>query len=345
MKKNTNSKVLSLIMVILLIASLVGCGASSKDSEWVSDFDYSQDYGSGGNEGFVVNGSSSVGAYESSKEEVEYSAADEASKDAKGDTESVSAGRKIIETIYYSVQTKNFDKLTGSLEQQAVSLGGYIESSDVYGNTYGSVDYRNASYVFRIPSDKVDEFMNYIGENSTVTNKTINTEDVTLNYVDTESRIKALEIERESLEELLKNAKTTLDIIKIRDMLTDVIYEIERNKTQLRTYDNLIDFTTITVDVDEVEQTDIVHKQTTFERIGTDFVDSCLAVWDFLVEIFVFIVGSLPVILFVGLILFVIFIVVRKIVKKAQKKQRKPFESPVVKKPESLTKDNNKLDE
>ena len=337
MKKNMFAKVLCLVMVILLVVSLVGCGSKSEEIDWKSDFDCSGTYDSYADDGVTNSGSSSFG----SKEELGYST-DESSQNNK---KSVSEGRKIIETIYYSVQTKEFESLTNSLEERALSLGGYIESSDVYGNTYESVSYRNASYVFRIPSDKVDEFMTFIGENSTVTNKSVNTEDVTIKYVDTESRVKALELERDSLEELLENAKTTADIIKIRDMLTEVIYEIETNKTQLKTYDNLVDYTTVTVDVDEVEQTDIVHKQTTFERIGTDFIDSCLSVWNFLVEIFVFIVGSLPVILFIALIALVIFFVVRKLVKKAKKKQRKPFETPVVKKPETALNDENKTEE
>ena len=111
--------------------------------------------------------------------------------------------RKIIETIYYSVQTKSFDEFVTSLESKAVSVGGYIEQSDVRGNSYDDISSRYATYTFRIPSEKVDEFTKTVSNNATITNRTVNTEDVTLQYVDIESRIKALKTEKASLEELL----------------------------------------------------------------------------------------------------------------------------------------------
>ncbi|MBE6824060.1 MAG: DUF4349 domain-containing protein [Ruminococcaceae bacterium] len=243
-----------------------------------------------------------------------------ASGNVEENADLVKDSRKIIEKIYYQIQTKTFDELISDLEEQVDAVGGYIESSDVYGNQYESNNTRGATYVFRIPSEKVDEFTTFVNDNSTVTNRTVNTEDVTLQYVDTESRIKALKTEKDSLEDLLENAKSTSEIIEIRDMLTDVIYEIETYEAQLRTYDNLIDYTTITMEVDEVEHTKVVHKQTAFERIVTNFTDSCMGVWNILVEFFVFIVGSLPVLLFIALIIFILVIIIRAVLRKKKKK-------------------------
>ena len=207
------------------------------------------------------------------------------------------------------------------LEDNAIELGGYIESSDVSGNTYDDDSPRYASYVFRIPSDKVDEFTTTVSDNSTVTNKTVNTEDVTLQYVDIESRVNALESEKKALEDLLKNAQSTADIIEIRDMLTDVIYEIESNKSQLRTFDSLIDFTSITVDIHETEHPQVVEKQTVWQEISTNLSDNFRGVWEFVVDSFVFIVSSIPFLLLFGVYLAVIFIIV-KIVKRKSKKAK-----------------------
>lgn len=302
MKRSTMfSKVVAILMVLLLSLSVTACSSSEKLSEDV--------YTGGDNYGAVADEYLESG-------DVENSSGSSLTKE-----ESVKNNRKIIETITYSVQTKTFDDFVKKLEDNAAELGGYIESSDISGNTYEDNSPRYASYVFRVPSDKVDAFTITVSENSTVTNKSVNTEDVTLQYVDIESRLTALENEKAALEELLKDAKSTSDIIEIRDMLTEVIYEIESNKSQLRTYDSLIDFTSITVDIHETEHPQVVEKQTVWQEIASNLSENFRGVWNFIVDSFVFIVSSIPFLLLFGAYLVVIFVVV-KIVKSKSKKAK-----------------------
>ena len=103
-----------------------------------------------------------------------------------------------------------------------------------------------------------------------VTHREIRTEDVTLNYVDMESRIEALKIEKKSLEKLLGEAKNLTDLFSIQERLTEVIYEIESYESQLRTYDNLIDYTTVTIYISEVERTIAAENQSIWQEIGTN---------------------------------------------------------------------------
>ena len=303
MNKKRFLKLLCALMVTLFVLfSLTACGAANGADKGGAVYDE-----------YVDNG---YGGYE------EDFTADEA---FGGTSDSSSASqlretRKIIETIDYSVETKAFDELVSTLENKALSCGGYVESSDVSGNSYDDKGTRYATYVFRIPSDKVTEFTTYLSENSTITNKSVNTEDVTLEYVDTESRIKALKAEKESLEALLKDASTTSEIIEIRDMLTEVIYEIESYESRLRTLDNLVDFTTVTINVDEVEHTTVVKKQNFIQRIGSNLAENFRDVWNFIVEFIVFIISALPYILLVGVNVVVIFLIIKLSIKKRRKK-------------------------
>lgn len=311
MSNKRTLRILAFVLLTLIVSSvLCACGSSDYNK---GDFAISEDAGGYYTEDSLSSNGSS----------------------ANGDSQSTSVKdtRKIIETIYYSVQTKNFDEFVTSLETKALSVGGYIEQSDVSGNAYEDVTSRYATFTFRIPSDKVDEFTNTVSENSTITNRTVNTEDVTLEYVDVESRIKALKVEKESLEELLGTATSTKEIIEIRDMLTDVIYEIETYESQLRTFDNLVDYTTITVDVDEVEHPVVVHKQTTWERIGTNLSDNFRSLWNFLVELFVFIVSALPFILFIGVIIVIIVLIIKFATRKSRKKKKTNPHKPNVQMP------------
>ena len=293
------SKIAAILMVLILALSVTACGADEKGSfEMIESEDNYSSY---------------------SDEYLETS--DSASGSTTNGEKAITNNRKIIETITYSVQTKTFDDFVKKLEDNALELGGYIESSDISGNTYDDDLPRYASYVFRIPSDKVDAFTTTVSDNSTVTNKSVNTEDVTLQYVDIESRVNALTSEKEALEELLKDAQSTADIIEIRDMLTEVIYEIESNKSQLRTYDSLIDYTSITVDIKETEHPQVVQKQTVWQEIATNLSENFRGVWEFLVDTFVFIVSAIPFLLLFAFYLVIVFVVV-KIVKSKSKKNK-----------------------
>ncbi|MBQ2971379.1 MAG: DUF4349 domain-containing protein [Ruminococcus sp.] len=310
MKNKCTQKILVFVLLTLILSSLLcACGS---DIDSVVDNGYT---------------SAEKGSGYLTEDYISDSASD--SSGSSSESTSIKDTRKIIETIYYRVQTKNFDEFVSTLETQALSVGGYIEQSDVSGNAYDDISSRYATYTFRIPSDKVDDFTNTVSEKSTVTSKTINTEDVTLEYVDVQSRIKALKVEKESLEELLSSATSTTEIIEIRDMLTDVIYEIERYESQLRTFDNLVDYTSITVEIDEVEHPVVVHEQTTWQRIGTNLADNFRSLWDFLVELFVIIVSSLPYLLFIAIIVVAIIVIIKRLARKSKNKKKNNTSLPV----------------
>jgi len=235
-------------------------------------------------------------------------------------------GRKIIETISLSVQTKEFDRLLDSINAQISTLGGYIENSNISGREIESTKNRSATFIIRIPCEKTSEFSEFVSDNSVVINESIATKDVTLSYVDMESRVSALESEKATLEKLLDSASTMSDIVDIRDKLTDVIYEIESYKSQLRTYDNLVDYSTVNIHIYEVERTIIVEEQTVFEKIGSNLKNNFENVWNGAVNMFIFIVSAIPYLIPVGIIAVIVIISVRAKIKK-KKKVTKPTDN------------------
>ncbi len=281
MKRKFFSLFTPLALCLLIILSFAGCGKSSIYDN-TADM-YTEEY--------VVEEKESV--------------------DITGKESIVEDNRKIIENIDMSVQTKEFDKLIDNLNSQIKKLGGYIESSDVYGREYNSDDTRRAEYKIRIPSDKSGKFTDFISTNSVVVNKSISTEDVTLQYVDMESRVGVLEAEKTALEKLLKNASSTSDIIQIREKLTDVISSIESYKSQLRTYDNLVSYSTVIINISEVERTVIVEKQNTWQKIGTNLKNNFIKVWNIIVSIFIFVISAIPYLIPLALIGAIIFIIAK----------------------------------
>lgn len=288
------------MVVVVMAAMLTGCGGSSS-----SDYSDSASNIAGSNSvGFGDYGYSDSYDAESSKSE----------SGSTGESESVDSSRKIIERYYISTYTKNFDKLLPEVEARVTSYGGYIESSNISSDMDGYN--RRADFVARIPTAKSNEFVNFVSENSIVTDKELSTEDVTLEYVDIESRLSALNIEKESLERLLAEAVSVDDIITIQRELTDVIYDIESAQSRLRTYDNLIDYTTISLYIYEAEETEVVEELSMWEEIATRFKGNLIKLGDEITDLIIFIISESPYIVIYCLVGFGIYVAVKKANKK-----------------------------
>lgn len=194
--------------------------------------------------------------------------------------------RKLIKTVNINAETENFDSLVPSLEEQVTALGGYIEQmSTNNGNSYYTDSYemkqlRYASMTIRIPKENLELFLSEVGEQSNIISRSESVSDVTLQYVDLESHKKALMTEQSRLLELMEQAETVEDIISIESRLSEVRYQIESMESQLRTYDNQIDYSTIYLYIDEVERYTPADDISTGERIRTGFMESLSSVGD-----------------------------------------------------------------
>ena len=129
--------------------------------------------------------------------------------------------KKLVKTVDITAETKTFDETLNWFESHVEKFDGTIESSSLDFGNMESEDYRkSAYYLVRVPADKLDSFMGFIGDKLNITYKYENIHDVTEEYDDTESRIATLKIEEEKLNDLMKKAKTVEDIIKVEDKLS-----------------------------------------------------------------------------------------------------------------------------
>ncbi|WP_461206370.1 DUF4349 domain-containing protein [Clostridium sp. DL1XJH146] len=167
-------------------------------------------------------------------------------------------GRKIIKTYYFDLETKEFEKTNTAINNKVQAVGGYIENSNISGNSiyqeYEHDSYRYASFTLRIPRDKVDEFIGQLGDVGNVRNSSNESQDKTYEYFDTEAHLKSLEIQEERLLTLLQKSGELSDIIEIERELADVRYQIESLTGTLRKWDDLVNYSTINIEVREVKE-------------------------------------------------------------------------------------------
>ena len=241
-----------------------------------------------------------------------------------GDTDStvLPEGRKWIITVNMSAETEDLDALMEALNGKISGLGGYVEDQDSYnGSMYSSRRYRSASLTVRIPAERVDEFTEEMSGIANVVSTNLSREDITLSYVATESRVKALQTEEARLLELMEQAETMADLLEIESRLTDVRYELENRASQLRLYDNQVDYATIYLSIDEVQEYTPVEEPTVWERISGGFVSSVKGVGNGLLDLLVWVLAKSPYLVILGGVTVGVVILIKK--RKARKAAKK----------------------
>lgn len=193
----------------------------------------------------------------STKEFLETDTAQTAAGEADPETaEQIDAlSRKLIYNADVSAETKEFDQAKASLDALIAELGGYVESSDISGRSYDdSRESRYLNYTVRVPAASLDEFLTRLEEIMYVTSSAKNMEDVTGSYIDTEAKLNALRQEEARLLELLDKAETLDEILQLEDRMSQVRYEIESLTAQINTYDNEIEYSTVSLYLRDVTE-------------------------------------------------------------------------------------------
>ncbi len=299
-----NRRLFAPLLAFLLIATLfAGCASKANDSayESVTNPGSAPDY--------------SYGDLVDVKEDASLSTT------TSGETSSY---QKKIRNLEMNVETEDMDTLLSNVENRVNELGGYVEQKEVYrGSAYAERVYRNAYLTLRIPAEQADFFVEKVGEVSNITSTTEDVDDVTLQYVATESRITALTTEETRLLELLAKAENMEDLLLIESRLTDVRTELEEYTSQLRLFDNLVNYATIRLRVSEVKEYTPTQEKTFWQRIGGGFMDNLKDLGTGLSNFVVFLITSLPYLVLIAVILLLILLAVKAGVKKRKKNKAK----------------------
>lgn len=233
---------------------------------------------------------------------------------------------KIVRTATLTAQTKEFDTAMGELEDAVVSLGGYLESTDIRGQSYASSQgsgNRTATLTIRIPAERLDEFLQTTGDRLNVIASSTTATDVSNEYYDIEARLGVLETERKVLEDMLAKSTNVSNMIQVESRLYDVIYEIESYKTRLKVYDSKVAYSTVTLTLSEVADLTVVPEGNGFgARFKKAVADSWQGFVTFCKDAVIWLVYALPALIVAGVCFVVIPLIVLLVVRKKIKKKK-----------------------
>lgn len=226
--------------------------------------------------------------------------------------------RKIIYNAHLRLESTEYDSARAELLAAAAAAGGYVESSSQYGNAEDGN--RWIDLTLRIPAKNYSSFLEAAENAASLLNKDESTQDITSQYVDVEARLNSLKNQEQRLQELAAQAESLEDLLAIEARLSDVQYQIESYTAQQRLFDDQVDYSTVTVELNEVRVYTPV-KRGFGSRIVNAFQSSWRDFGDSAQDLAVGLVYALPTLLVLALLAVAVIVIVRRVSKKAAERR------------------------
>lgn len=322
MRRRIKQSLMGLCTLALLLGMLSGCSAPDRQNSQSEP-----DMGSGQTNLASMMSSGNISDTNAMEEKSDYLSEEAGTpEDESLAEEAAQADRKLITTMNISAETKEFDAAMEAIETRVKELGGYIENMETYNGSqyYRTINTRYARMTIRIPKDALDGFLNTVYGITNVISKNKNVEDVTLTYVDLASHKESLETEQTRLLQLLEKAETIEDIITIEQRLSNVRYQIESMESRLRTYDNKVDYSTVYLNIDEVQELTPVVDETIWQQISGGFITSLKDIGNGCKEILIWLVVNSPYLILWAAAIVLIVLLTRRRMRKPQSKKQEP---------------------
>ena len=120
--------------------------------------------------------------------------------------------------------------------------------------TYLSTNYqglKSYSMTINVPSEEFENFLEDVEEVSKFKSININSNDVTTQVLDIDSRLKSLNEEKIALEKIKDEATSTSDKLQVQSQLRYINQDIEIYQNQKEYYENATSYSTLSLDIRE----------------------------------------------------------------------------------------------
>jgi len=216
--------------------------------------------------------------------------------------------RKIIKNAFLRVEVPSVEKAYDKITKQVEILGGFIESSGFNAEGASGVDKGQGItpqpqegpqgvLTIRIPVDKFPVLFGDLQGLGNVVYKNQSGQDVTVQYQDTQTRIRNLKRQEDRLLVILGKAETLDETLRVENELRRVREEVELQEGELKRLTDLTDLATVQVELLEVKsgaKIESPEAKTVFQQAVRSFIRSTNNLLDFLSATVVFLGGALP---------------------------------------------------
>jgi hypothetical protein len=167
--------------------------------------------------------------------------------------ENVETGERIvIMNARIEIVVNAPDQSLERISRMADQMGGFVVNANLYKTQLADgQEVPRASITIRVPAEKLEEAITIIESESDQLplNKSIQSQDVTSDYTDLQSRLKNLEAAEAQLIEIMDSANKTEDVLNVFDQLTRVREQIEVIKGQIQYFEESARLSAISVEL------------------------------------------------------------------------------------------------
>jgi hypothetical protein len=248
--------------------------------------------------------------------------------------EAAAIERLVIQNADVAIVVSDVTARMKDIQALAEKLGGFVVSSNLYQtqvytpNQY--VDVPQATVTIRVPSEKLDEALEAIKKDVVeVQTESRSGQDVTADYVDLQSRLKNLEATESALTNILENATKTEDVLTVFNQLTAIREQIELVKGQMKYYEESAALSAINITiVAEATIQPIEIGGWKPQGVARDAIqDLIYFLQNFVNWLIRFVLYTLPVLIAVGIPLYLVFLGVRALFRRFRKPKVKPVQT------------------
>ena len=227
---------------------------------------------------------------------------------------------KIIRTVSMTLATREYDLCNDAFRTSCTSLGGWIESANESTST-GNL--RTVDYVFRIPAEFMDNFLNSMpGDSYRVVRSSETSVDVSESYYDTKTRLESQKMLLERLQNMVTEAAELSDLLTLEREIADTQYRIDSYQGSLNSTDAKVNYATVRITLrEETEAAKVEYKELSFgERLSASLLNGFESFGDFLEDMALFLAEILPLILIIAVIVVAVILIRKSIKKKKEAK-------------------------
>jgi hypothetical protein len=157
---------------------------------------------------------------------------------------------KVIKTAFLTLEVNDVPGSVETLKNLAAQKGGYLSSTNIQKNYNNRL---SGSVVLRVPAAEFETALTGIKAIGTVKSVSTQGQDVTEEYVDLQAQKISYQNQLAQYNEIMKKAVKVDDVITVQQQIDRVQTELNRLEGRLKYLDSRIDFSTITVNLQEPE--------------------------------------------------------------------------------------------
>ncbi len=188
------------------------------------------------------SGSRTGGIMQSEKTAAVTTALEESEQDKINDSKEIAIEKKVIKTGNIQMEVNNYNETREKMLQIIKKHDAYISNENESKNSYRL----NNQLTIRVPKENFDTLVVQITALADqLDTKSINLKDVTEEYIDITTRLKNKREVEKRYREILQEAKTITDILKVEEHLRVVREEIEAKEGRLKYLNNQVSLSTI----------------------------------------------------------------------------------------------------